>query len=62
MGGSNEPEHVLVLPPLTPDIRDKILILKIRKMPMPMPTHTPELEKIFWDNLSANPPTYLREI
>ena len=56
---NDEPERLLVLPPLTSDVRDKIIVLKVNKHPMPMPTDTPELTETFWDTLVSELPAFL---
>lgn len=39
---NDEPENLLVLPPLDEHTLDKLMLFKARKLPMPMPTATPE--------------------
>ena len=55
---NDEPEHLLVLPPLTPDITDKIIVLKVHKKPMPMLTDTPERADLFWKTLVSELPAF----
>ena len=55
---NDEPEHLLVLPPLTDDITDKIIALKVNKMPMPMPTGTSEEAAQFWSRLVGELPAF----
>ena len=55
---NDEPEHLLVLPPLTADITDKIIALKVHKKPMPMPTDTPEQAECFWKTLVGELPAF----
>jgi hypothetical protein len=57
-----EPEHLLVLPPFRSDVRDKIIALRVNKSPMPMPTGTPELEKLFWNTLVSELPAFLHHL
>lgn len=54
-----EPEHLLVLPPFRSDVRDKIIVLRVKNSPMPMPTGTPELEKVFWNTMVSELPAFL---
>lgn len=55
---NDEPEHLLVLPPLTADITDKIIALKVHKKPMPMLTHTPKRADCFWTTLVSELPAF----
>ena len=55
---NDEPEHLLVLPPLTPDITDKIIVLKVHKKPMPMLTDTPDRADLFWNTLVSELPAF----
>lgn len=56
---NDDPERLLVLPPLNPDVADKIILLKTRKQAMPMPTETPEQQAAFWNMLVAELPAFL---
>jgi len=56
---NDEPENLMVLPPLDEHIMDKMIILKCRKHEMPMPTATPELRNAFWLQLEKELPAYL---
>jgi hypothetical protein len=55
---NDEPEHLLVLPPLTNDITDKIIALKVYKKPMPMPTDLPDQSEQFWNTLLNELPAF----
>ena len=55
---NDEPEHLLVLPPLTQDITDKIIALKVHKKPMPMPTDTPDRADQFWNTMLKELPAF----
>jgi len=46
-----EPDALQVLPPITPDIEDKLLILKAYRRPMPMPSTTLEERRAFFQVL-----------
>ena len=59
---NDEPERLLVLPPLTSDLRDKIIVLKVNNRPMPMPTDTPELMAAFWTTLVNELPAFLHSL
>lgn len=54
-----EPERLQVLPPIDMDIRDKMLVLKGYRKPMPMPTRTPEEQEAFWAALEKEFPRFL---
>jgi len=56
---NDEPERLMVLPPLTSDVRDKIIVLKVNKNPMPMTTDTPELMECFWNTLVSELPAFM---
>jgi hypothetical protein len=56
---NDEPEALLVLPPLTEDIGDKLTLLKCRKMPLPMPAHTMEEREKFFETLRHELPGML---
>lgn len=61
---NDEPEKLLVLPQLTDDIIDKILILHCKPPPdelnpMPMPVRTPEQQDAFWSALEAEMPGFM---
>jgi hypothetical protein len=52
-------ERLLVLPPLTDDMADKIILLRARKHPMPMAAETAEEKQIFWRTLLSELPAFL---
>jgi hypothetical protein len=56
---NEEPENLLVLPPLDDSIQDKLIILHVAKHPMPMPTTTLEQRKLFWATLVSELPAFL---
>jgi hypothetical protein len=56
---NDDPERLMVLPPLDDDVRDKIIALKVVKNPMPMPTRTPEESELFWQTLVNELPAFL---
>ena len=56
---NDEPENLLVLPPLDEHIMDKMIILKCSKRPMPMPTATIEERAAFWEKLVGEIPAFL---
>lgn len=61
---NDEPEKLLVLPQLTDDIVDKILILHCRKPqdesnPMPMPVRTPQEQDAFGAALESQLPAFM---
>jgi hypothetical protein len=52
-------ERLLVLPPLSDDVRDKIILLRASKHPMPMPAESAEEKEKFWQTLTAEIPAFL---
>jgi Domain of unknown function (DUF3854) len=56
---NDRPERLLVLPPLTEDIADKIILLRASKYPMPMLAETAEQKEKFWQTLIAELPAFL---
>ncbi len=57
---NDEPERLLVLPPLDEDVADKIMLLKVQSRPMPMPTSTPREQEAFWQTLTAELPAFVQ--
>lgn len=55
---NDEAERVMILPPMEHDIADKIMIFKVVRHEMPMPTDTPEAEKAFGNALVAQLPAF----
>jgi CHC2 zinc finger len=56
---NDEPENLMVLPPIDDSIEDKLIILRASKFPMPMPTVTLEQRKQFWQTLEGELPGFL---
>lgn len=56
---NDEPENLLVLPPLNEDVRDKIILLRCRPFSLPMPAHTLEEKEAFWQALVSQMPAFL---
>lgn len=56
---NDEPENLMVLPPLNGDVGDKIILLRAQRFDMPMPTTTAEEKAVFWDKLYGEIPHYL---
>ena len=56
MALNDEPEALLVLPPITEDITDKITLFKCHKRPLPMPAHTLDEREVFFSTLRAELP------
>lgn len=56
---NDEPENLMVLPPIDDSIGDKIILLKCVKKPMPMPANTDEQKQRFFDTLVAELPAFL---
>lgn len=51
------PDNLLVLPPLESDVQDKMIVCKVEKHPMPMPTHTDAEQAAFFDCLKLEMPS-----
>jgi len=56
---NDEPEALLVLPPITEDIGDKITLFKCHKRPLPMPAFTLDEREAFFAQLMAELPALL---
>ena len=56
---NEEPENLMVLPPIDDSIRDKLILLKVQKKEMPLPTETPEERKVFWNTLIKQLPAFV---
>jgi hypothetical protein len=59
MALNDEPEALLVLPPITEDIADKITLFRCHKRPLPMPAHTLDEREAFFATLRAELPGML---
>lgn len=57
-----EPENLMILPPLDESLSDKIILLKVQKHDMPMPTGTDEERKLFWNALISELPGFLSDL
>ena len=55
---NDDPERVKVLPTIDSDIDDKIMLFKVSKHAMPMPTHTGALKKQFEEAWRAEMPAF----
>lgn len=56
---NDEPENLMVLPPMEDSLEDKIILLKALRRPMPMPTITEEERAAFWNKLLTELPAFL---
>jgi hypothetical protein len=59
MSVNDEPENLMVLPPIDESIEDKVIILRTSKAPMSMPTETLEQRNAFWEKLVSELPAFL---
>jgi hypothetical protein len=59
---NDEPENLMVLPPIDDSIEDKLIILRASKSPMPMPTMTLEQRKAFWETFESELPAFLAHL
>lgn len=55
---NDEPENLMILPPIDESITDKIVLLRSRKAEMPMPTETLAERATFWNTLMAELPAF----
>ena len=56
---NDEPENLMVLPPIDDSIEDKLILLKAHSTPLPMPTGTMEERRRFWDTLVSELPAFV---
>lgn len=56
---NDEPERLLVLPPLADDVRDKIILLRASRFPFPMPVRTLAERQAFRDTLTGELPHFV---
>jgi hypothetical protein len=56
---NDEPENLMVLPPIDDSIEDKLIILRTSRFPMPMPTTTLDQRKTFWETLERELPAFV---
>jgi hypothetical protein len=56
---NDEPENLLILPPIDESLEDKIILLKAYKRPLPMETSTLEGQRRFMAALLAEVPAFL---
>ena len=56
---NDEPENLVVLPPIDPSIEDKIMLFKVHKKPMPLPTSTTTEREVFWKTILAELPALM---
>lgn len=56
---NDEPENLMILPPLDESIADKLILLKASRFKMPMPTETPEEREKFNRAMKGEIPAFL---
>jgi hypothetical protein len=56
---NNEPERMMILPRLSNDVSDKIILLRAIRHPMPARTETADEKAAFWQRLMDELPGYL---
>lgn len=56
---NDEPQRLLVLPPVDQDTEDKIMLLKVNQTIMPMPQDTNEQRDFFWKTLVDELPAFV---
>lgn len=55
---NDEPENLMVLPPIDDSLGDKLILLRANKRPMPLPTTTQAERSIFMSRLHAELPAF----
>ena len=56
---NDEEESLLVLPPITADIADKLILLRCKRPSSGFPTGTPELRAAYWLRLTSELPAFI---
>lgn len=56
---NNDPDKLRAFPMLTPDFRDKVLMLEVAQVPLPMPTDTPAERKAWNERVRAELPAFV---
>ena len=56
---NDEPESLLVIPPLDAGLKDKLMLIQVSKKRMPMPTETAEEQELFWMTLMEELPGFI---
>ena len=56
---NDEPENLMVLPPIDDSLEDKVMLLRARRSAMPMPTDTDEERRAFWAALLGELPAFV---
>jgi hypothetical protein len=56
---NDEPENLMILPPIDESLTDKIILLRANRQPMPMDTSTSEGHALFWQALVAEIPAFV---
>lgn len=56
---NDDPERLMVLPPLDGDIDTKLMLFKVEAHDMPMPTATPENEEAFMNTMVSELPAFV---
>jgi hypothetical protein len=59
---NDEPENLMVLPPLDDSLRDKLILLRAEKHPMPMQTNTPTEKAAFWETIRNELPAFVQHL
>ena len=56
---NDEPENLVMLPPLDDSIADKLIMVRVDRAKMPMSTDTPEGRRKFWNAVCAELPYFV---
>jgi hypothetical protein len=55
---NDEPENLMILPPLDESLQDKLMLFKVTQSTMPMPTTSMDQRKQFWSRLTSELPAF----
>ena len=56
---NDEPENLMVLPPIDESLEDKLILLRARKETFPMLANTTEEKTLFWETLISELPAFV---
>jgi len=59
---NDEPESLMILPPLESDIEDKVILLRARKASVPYPSKSLPTMQSYWDALISEIPAFLYKL
>jgi len=56
---NDEPENLMILPPMDDSLQDKLMLLRVHRADMPMPTDSVDGRAAFWSALMAELPAFV---